>query len=110
MINRDNDNQVALGESDPHVTLKGTTQSVVQPTRQFLVSDTAEELTGVFDLPGDPQIRTRHADIYHGFWTNPQGVQVEVAAKQLRTLTPQRDQDSEAFERIAETVGILEYP
>lgn len=33
-------------------------------------------------------MRGGYADIYHGVWTNPQGVRLEVAVKELRPLVP----------------------
>ncbi|KAG9047594.1 hypothetical protein FS837_001910 [Tulasnella sp. UAMH 9824] len=54
-----------------------------------------EEAAGVLEVSGGPRMTGGYADIYHGFWTNPQGTRVEVAVKELRALIPRNQQTKE---------------
>ncbi|KAG9041360.1 hypothetical protein FS837_012372, partial [Tulasnella sp. UAMH 9824] len=64
------------------------TESLVQPTRRLMFFETAEELEGYLHVPELPEVSAGYADIYHGVWIGPQGQQVEVAIKELKTLIP----------------------
>lgn len=67
----------------------------------------AEELVGNLEIPDRPEITGGYADVYHGFWTNPQGERVEVAIKRLKALNPRsRQSGQDSLIRKAETVGI----
>lgn len=80
------------------------TPSLVQPGRQFTLLEAVEELAGVLEVPDRPEMTTGYADIYQGFWTNPQGERVQVAIKELRTLIPKnRQTEQEVLKRKADT-------
>ncbi|KAG8954936.1 hypothetical protein FRC04_010420 [Tulasnella sp. 424] len=70
------------------------TELLVQPEQQI------EELAGDLQVPDLPIISAGYADIYHGVWTRPDGVQVEVAVKELKILIPRnRQSDPKALQR-----------
>lgn len=99
---------------DQRVTTDPTvlnTECLVQPHREFNLSEIAEELAGDLAVPDVPEISAGYADIYHGVWTSPQGDQVEVAVKELKALIPKdRQSDREALRKRTDTVSkILPY-
>ncbi|KAG9042419.1 hypothetical protein FS837_010895 [Tulasnella sp. UAMH 9824] len=71
------------------------TSSLVQPGRQLTCFEATEELAGVLELSDRPKMSGGYANIYHGFWTNPQGERVEVAVKELKALIPRNHQTKE---------------
>ncbi|KAG8955877.1 hypothetical protein FRC04_006324 [Tulasnella sp. 424] len=90
--------------SDPKGGLMDT-GSLLQPGRRLEYSETAEELVGALEVPERPLISAGYADIYCGFWTNPQGERVQVAVKELRTLTPKdRRTEEEALKTKIDTI------
>ncbi|KAG8933108.1 RHO1 GDP-GTP exchange protein 2 [Tulasnella sp. 408] len=79
--------------------------STCQPDQSFTFPDTPEELGGILEIPDRPEITGGYADVYHGFWTNSQGEQVEVAIKILKALNPRsRQGDQDSLVKKAETV------
>lgn len=86
------------------------TGSLLQPGRPFTVFETLIELAGILEVPETPEMTAGYADIYHGYWTSPQGERVEVAVKELRALIPRdRHTEEEALKRKADTVGPLDH-
>lgn len=78
-----------------------------RPDQTLTFPGAAEELAGDLEIPGRPEITGGYADVYHGFWTNPQGERVEVAIKVLKALNPKsRQSEQDSLIRKAETVGI----
>ncbi|KAG9042851.1 hypothetical protein FS837_010310 [Tulasnella sp. UAMH 9824] len=70
----------------------------------FTFPDAPEELGGVLEIPDRPEITGGYADVYHGFWTNPQGERVDAAIKILRVLNPRsRHSDQDSLVKKAET-------
>lgn len=96
--------------SDPNIPSTDT-GSLVQPGRHLEFFETVEELAGTLEVPERPSITAGYADIYRGFWTDPQGVRVQVAIKELRTLIPKdRQTEEEALKTKADTVSALGCP
>lgn len=48
----------------------------------------ADELEGHLEVLDQLEVSAGYADIYRGFWTDPQGKRVEVAIKELKDLVP----------------------
>ncbi|KAG9026753.1 hypothetical protein FS837_004514 [Tulasnella sp. UAMH 9824] len=72
------------------------TGSLVQPGREFALSEIAEELGGDLEVPAVPVMTAGYADIYHGVWITPQGERFEVAVKELKPLIPKDRQTDPA--------------
>ncbi|KAG8900310.1 hypothetical protein FRC00_013619, partial [Tulasnella sp. 408] len=58
--------------------------SDLQHYRLPVFSGTAEELSGVLDIPGGPVIATSCTEIYRGVWKSPDGKRIDVAVKKFK--------------------------
>ncbi|KAG8907031.1 hypothetical protein FRC00_012193, partial [Tulasnella sp. 408] len=66
--------------------------------------ETPEELAGFLEVPEHPEISKGYAEIYHGVWTKPQGERVEIALKELKSISRMaRGSDQEVLQQKIDT-------
>lgn len=83
-------------------------ESLLQPGRQFGISDIIEELSGELKIRDEAEVSTGYADIYRGTWTSPQGRTTEVAIKVVRQLFPKdKHTNRDALRKRTETVSTI---